>query len=541
MKDGLRIARNAPCPCKSGKRYKHCHGAASSRFPAGISEAEVRHALSKQEARELLRKREQGHGRPIISFTQNGHRFVAVGKRLAVSSKWQYFNQFLLDNMKDVMGRQWGADGSRLMPDHPLFRWLEQLTQTTKKAGPNVALPVVGFMSALIRFCYALYLIEHNDKPPKSLIKRLKNPVEFTPACYEAIVASAFAIAGAKIDGAEDGKGGGSKPEFVATFESGQRYAVEAKRRQGWKNAFDLADERFVTELKGWLRGKLHAASKKKLAKPVYWFELGIGASLSSQDVERLRDVVADGILEAEDLTVEGGLAQPAYVFVTNNSDFANDDAVTSSFFCVFQGFRMEDFRESLVDFETAMDWHDRHRPVRRVLECMEEVQQVPSNFDGVPSELLDDLGRPMRLPQIGDPWEYQRSDGTDAKGVITAVSGFGEHVHLAIFDAESSKSFIVKAPLSKQAARAVKRLGNAIFGTPEGPRNTSSSPYQLYDRMIEMLSGMSSDYLLKQLGNKDEYRLLQRDGLVTRAAREMTKSLLSLQKPAADNKAALE
>lgn len=507
-------------------------------MPDGISEAEVRHALSKREATELLRKREQGHGRPIVSFTHNRHRFIAVGKRMAVSNKWQYFNQFLLDNMKDVMGRQWGADGLRVMPDHPLFRWLERLTQTIKKAGPNAALPMVGFMSALVRFCYALYLIEHNDKPPKSLLKRLKNPVEFAPACYEAIVASAFAIAGAKIDGAEDGKGGGSKPEFIATFESGERYAVEAKRRQGWKNAFDLADERFVMELKAWLRGKLHAASRKKLSNPVYWFELGIAASLSSQDVERLRDVVADGILEAEDLTVEGGPAQPAYVFVTNNSDFANDDALTSSFFCLFQGFRMEDFRESLVDVETAMEWHDRHRPIRRVLECMEEVQQVPSTFDGVPSELLDDLGQPMRLPQIGDPWEFQRNDGTNATGTITAVAGFDEHVHLAIFDTERSKSFIVKAPLSKQEARAVERLGNAIFGTPQGPRETSSDPLRLYDRMIEMLSGMSSDYLLKQLGNKEEYRLLGRDDLVVRAAREMTKSLLSLRKPAAENRA---
>jgi preprotein translocase subunit SecA len=22
-----RVARNAPCPCGSGKKYKHCHGA----------------------------------------------------------------------------------------------------------------------------------------------------------------------------------------------------------------------------------------------------------------------------------------------------------------------------------------------------------------------------------------------------------------------------------------------------------------------------------------------------------------------------------
>jgi preprotein translocase subunit SecA len=26
--DGAKVQRNAPCPCGSGKKYKHCHGAA---------------------------------------------------------------------------------------------------------------------------------------------------------------------------------------------------------------------------------------------------------------------------------------------------------------------------------------------------------------------------------------------------------------------------------------------------------------------------------------------------------------------------------
>jgi preprotein translocase subunit SecA len=26
MREGPKIGRNEPCPCGSGKKYKHCHG-----------------------------------------------------------------------------------------------------------------------------------------------------------------------------------------------------------------------------------------------------------------------------------------------------------------------------------------------------------------------------------------------------------------------------------------------------------------------------------------------------------------------------------
>jgi preprotein translocase subunit SecA len=29
MREGPKIGRNEPCPCGSGKKYKHCHGALS--------------------------------------------------------------------------------------------------------------------------------------------------------------------------------------------------------------------------------------------------------------------------------------------------------------------------------------------------------------------------------------------------------------------------------------------------------------------------------------------------------------------------------
>ena len=51
------VSRNAPCPCGSGKRYKHCHGieagVASAATTAPSADASMRRALEAQQARRL--------------------------------------------------------------------------------------------------------------------------------------------------------------------------------------------------------------------------------------------------------------------------------------------------------------------------------------------------------------------------------------------------------------------------------------------------------------------------------------------------------
>lgn len=503
-----------------------------STAPPETSEVEVRELLRKQEASEILRKRQQGHGRPIITVSHMGFRFVAVGQRLAYSRNWRFFTDFLLYNMKHVMGADWGKDASKSTPDHPIFRWLGRLQDAHQKAGKGNPIPVTGYVSALNRFCYALYLIEHNDKPPKSLIKRLRRPNDFDPACYEAIVASAFALAGAHIDGAEDVKGNQPKPEFFATFDTEQRYAVEAKRKHKWNAGFDPDDDAFAAKLRSWLRDKLYSASKKQLTNPVYWFELGIGEKLSGDDARRLQNLIGDAVLEAESLTVKGQPPQPAYVVVTNNADLADDDADGNILFALFQGFRMEDFREEFLELESAMERHDRHRPIRRVLECMEEVQQVPTSFDGVPDELLDASGNSIDIPQVGDRIAYPQQDGTEGTGQIEEMTAMGREAYVIVADDKTSARVLVKMPLTVREAKAAKVLGNAIFGKPEGPHENITDPLRFYDRMLEIYHDYPHESLLIQLGNhpkKEEFSKLSRDDLVVRVAREITKSMHSL------------
>ncbi|SJM34632.1 hypothetical protein [Mesorhizobium delmotii] len=465
----------------------------------------------------------------MLTAFNSGKRVVVVGKRIAYSPRWEFVSDFLLDNLKTVFDREWGASASRIMPNHTLFRWLRRLNEARREIGVGVAMPIKGHLSALNRLGYALYLIEHNDKPPKSLIKRLRHPTDFDPALYEAIVASAFALAGAKIDGAEDAKGNQPKPEFFAKFPDGKTYAVEAKRKRSWKAAFDLESEEFIAELTKWLRDKLYASSKKNLTNPIYWFELGIGNQMSEQQLERLRDLVVAAVNSAEEITVNGQPPTPAYVFITNNPDLSNDDATNLSFFGLLTGFVMDDFREELLDLETAMDRHDKHRSVRWVHDCLALVQQVPTSFEGIPDELLDERGQPIETLRIGKLIAYPRKDGSQGVGKIEEVACLDREAVVVVADEATKQRVIAKVPLTEQEAKAAKKLGNAIFGKPEAPHSVITDPLRFYDRMLEIYADFPHESLLIQIEDHprlEEFRELSRNELLIQVAREFTKRM---------------
>ncbi|EHH05151.1 hypothetical protein MEA186_30672 [Mesorhizobium amorphae CCNWGS0123] len=445
------------------------------------------------------------------------------------SPSWQFVSDFLIDNLMTVFGREWGANASQTIADHMLFSWLDGLGEARKEVGEGVLLPPRGNVSALTRLAYALYLLEHNDKPQQNLLTRLRHPVNFAPAVYEALVASAFALAGARIDGAEDETGGAPKPEFFATFRNGLIYAVEAKRKKSWKSPFDLNSDAFVDELQGWLRDKLYKASKKALANPVYWFELGIDAEINPDEVDRLRQVVVAGVTNAETITVNGGPPSPAYVFVTNNQDLVNEEASNLGFFALLMGFAMDNFREGVVDIETAMDNHDIHRPIRWVHDCLSLVQRVPNSFEGVPDELLDDQGQPIDTLRIGKLIPYPRSDGTEGVGRIREIATLDQQAMVVLVDEQTNQQVFAKLLLKPQEAEAAKKFGNAIFGKPEGPQRVIGDRLRLYDRMLEIYADYDRKSLLNQIRkhpNLIDFENLDTENLRIRVAREIAKSI---------------
>jgi hypothetical protein len=491
-------------------------------------------ALRAHEAQALIRARQEGYGNPIISVTHRGHRLVAVKNKLYSSTAWVFFTDFLIDFLKEAMGRAWGARAQAEGVPHPIFRWLDLLR---RKDGLNGArtedgVPERGYVSSLFRLAYALYLIAHHDEIAPGLVKRLRSPRDdiFRPAMYEALVAAAFAVAGFSITGAEHRRTSEKTPEFWATAKSGVRYSVEAKCKLKWKAGCDPFAADFRDELRAWLRDKIYASSRKLLANPVYWFELSIATELSEAALREVGKITSAVLEEAADMTIDGEPAAPAYVFITNNNHLVSDYVAGAPFMAIFTGFRMDDFRtERHVSLEAALEIRDRHREIARVFECLQEVQRVPMSFDGAPAELLQANGEPLSTVRVGHAINLEFPDGTSLSGTLSDITIANDVAWVVITDPQGVGR-IATMPLTDRELAAAKRLGLAIFGKPEGPsRDLGGDLTKLYDWLLDCYASYDTEQLCRQIAHHhalETIRQLPLPELRKRVAREVAKGV---------------
>jgi hypothetical protein len=124
--DPVKIGRNQPCSCGSGKKFKHCHGRFDQASP-NPHLPDIKGLIQRQQAEERIRQAQQGEGKPIISLKWSDHQIVAVGNTLHWSKAWKTFVDFLGDYMKDKLGRDWGnAEIAKPLADrHTILQWFD--------------------------------------------------------------------------------------------------------------------------------------------------------------------------------------------------------------------------------------------------------------------------------------------------------------------------------------------------------------------------------------------------------------------------------
>jgi hypothetical protein len=131
--------RNAPCPCGSGKRFKHCHGklVTDPDDPLGSLEQRRNEAVLRE------RRAQQGFGKAIQFHQMNDRIAVVIGRALMVGH-WRTFTDFLLDYLAERMGRQWiAAEMQKGIDGHPIGQWASAMHE------PQPAKPV-GIIKAKI-------------------------------------------------------------------------------------------------------------------------------------------------------------------------------------------------------------------------------------------------------------------------------------------------------------------------------------------------------------------------------------------------------
>lgn len=498
-------------------------------------EAAARSALREKQASEIVRRYQQGFGKPIISDLIGEYRIVAVGKSIKWSKGWRFFTDFVLDHLKDKIGRAWAMQAQREGKEHLIFDWLATMSgvaASMRQSGKSAFSSACrGHLGALWRLGYALYLIEHHDQLDDKFIKRLRAPRSFLAAYHETRIASAFAVSGFGIRMAETRRTNFPTPEFWAISPKGRRFAVEAKRKCAWKCDPSSLDGEFRNELRQWIRDQIYKCSKKKLKDPVYCFELGLGTPLDENEWADLSGCVVEYLKEAQDIKVGGEKSRAAYIIITNDADVLSANPPEINRFAQLTAYGMTNWYEKggEVDLETAFDAQDEHREIISVFKCYEEIDELPQTFDGIPVTLDDDGNEVPIQIKLGTRIEYPDSDGKSRVGVIYDVCSTGEKAMVCV--ESEGEHHIVSVPLLKHEVAAAQKYGDAVFGKPSlRQSNLNGDPLAFYDWILRVYQEYDRKALMVQLSdhpNKLEFEKLELNDLRIRVAREVTKAAI--------------
>lgn len=276
----MKIRRNDPCLCGSGKKYKRCCLSSSDQRgfrsvpPEILLETERR--FQEHQRREHERRQRYGDVRPIIHLNFQDQKFVAVGNELHYSPNWKTFHDFLLTYMGSVLGSDWGnAELAKpLIERHQILQWWDHVCRFQQKHAQDQrgevheAIPD-GITAAYLYLAYDLYLLRDHSKLQAEVVRRLKHPDQFQGARYELLVAAAMIRAGFDIAYENEGDVTSTHPEFSAIHKAtGQRLAIEAKSRRRPGILGHPGKRQDLSELKANVHRLINAALKKKVNDP---------------------------------------------------------------------------------------------------------------------------------------------------------------------------------------------------------------------------------------------------------------------------------
>ena len=464
------------------------------------------------EAKEHQRIELQGHGKPIVSFEDNGVRFVAVKNKLYRSDRWKTFIDFLLAYLRSTLSEEWlKAESEKIaVARHPIITWFEILKkftseQSTSLVGEVYSAEPNGAFKSLISLAYDLYLCEHNWQLPASLLKRLKNIQGFEGALYETYVIGCFAKAGFEIEFEDESKGERSYCEFVATHTAtGRKFSVEAKAIKGMPKNGDSSKPK--------VHRKISKALKKDAAHDrIVFIELSQPDELDQYGQPGWAGSVLADVARAEE---QGAADLPVGFLFFTNRPFVHDPHLTPALESLAPiGFKIPDFpygRGGQI-LRDALASREREKEVYALLTAIKTHTNIPSSFD---ETHLEELGIPsdtVRL-MVGGTYLVPNRSGQLIPGTLkSAIVNENEKLVYGVYELEGGDNIIYTTPISDAELRLYRRSPETFFGVLEQPNRQIHSPMDAYDFFWESYSNSTKEYLLTQLKEADDFECLKK------------------------------
>lgn len=521
----MKIGRNDPCPCNSGKKFKKCCGDPSKEtnfagfnpYPRTISSEDPLTAR-RRKADEMIREQQQGLGRPIVSLKVNGQQMVVAGNTLYRSEKWKTFSDFLSDYIFIVLGREWReAELKRSLEErHPIMQWHEEYSQFLKRAGVTKSGEIrsaitTGVVRCYIGLAYNLYLIKHNAELQARLVNRLKLPKQFQGAYYELIVANCLIRSGFELTLEDETDGATKHCEFSAVSKhTGKKYWVEAKTRgvvgllgktehDGTKNA-DATSE-LIKHLIGALNKP--AADERLIfidlnTEPL--FDATVKPAWVDNAIKKLETYEKRKLIKG----------QSAYVIVTNISFHRSLNSEQPGHALTFYGLGNDLCIKGLCRVSEMYRRKQKHIDIHKIIEAVQNYPQFPNTFDGrLPSEMN---GEPRERVIIGETYLFEGIGDNGLLGTVESASiSESDKIMVIFIKTNDGQNHILSQPISDATLDDYRAHRDAFFGEIHQATGEAKDSYDLFEFFLSGYQHTPKDRLLELLaGSYDIERLCQ-------------------------------
>ena len=479
--------------------------------PRVLTQEQLSAVVAQFEARERQRERQQGLGRPIISATIDGWRVVAVGNGVAYSKSWLTFHDFLLQYLKDVMGRDWwSAELARPELElHPLVRWHHGVQKFLRdnrgsgKASGTHSATMTGVVRAYLGLAYHLYLLAHNATLQRRLLARLRTRSEFAPAAYETFVAATFINAGFRLELEDESDVNSTHCEFTATHNrSGRQFSVEAKWRSPGKASTKVANQ-------------LHAALKKTARhERIVFIELSTATASVTDLGARLHEAVDSLRAKEQGMSVAKQAAPPAYVVLTNQSHLIELESAAAPVVVVAEGFKIPDFKFDLAfsRLRDALAARDRHRDVFDLVQSIHTYHEIPTTFDGEIPEFAFGTDRPRLL--VGQKYQVPTEHGVFVPGALeTGTVIPSQKRAMCSLRLDDGHCVLASFELTPDELSAYARHPETFFGVHIPQSTKADTPIELYDWFFRIYGNTPKEKLIEFMKGHPNYdSLLSKD-----------------------------
>jgi len=530
----MKIGRNQKCAfCNSGKKYKKCCGSPLARSNAvddqGFSDslsAAARKFLERRDADELVRKQQQGLGRPIIATKFNDQQMVAVGNAVYLSPRWKTFPDFLLSYLQTTMGQEWGNSElkKKFEERHPILQWHERYCKHQQKyldgSGKVSSLPGTGVVYCYLGLAYGLYLLRHNVELQQRFIERLKDINNFQGAYYELVIANCLIRSGFRLSLEDETDVRMKHCEFSAvSTKTGKKYWVEAKSRAvagvlGKTTANGTTNRDPTCMLSKHLGDALQ---KPAIDERLVFIDL----NTEFEDMPAPTWVERAGKkLDMRERDLKAG--QAAYVFITNFGFHWDLDSEKAGHAVMAHGLGISDFaKKGYYRLSERYRQKQRHIDAHNIMEAFRDYIKLPVTFDGsLPSQTFNDNPRHLK---IGEKYLFEDvgDGGLEATVTSATIDEEGKLMYIG-----TDKGQILTKPVSGDELADYRNHRDGFFGVVHKQPKKATNAYEFFEEMVEIHMSYSDDNILKQMEgctDLDKLKKLSHEDLVLEFCERLT------------------